>query len=150
MGLTIGVLVVVVITQAAVSMLEFIVLGRPPGKSGCKSDFWSRECCWYTFDERSGKTYWECTTCLDNGDGTYRDCTVVSEPVGRTNAGVSLRREVSSKEILFQHLDLQHKTHLQGVYSSKEILFQHLDLPRKTSLVRHKGGLHREVSSEEI
>ena len=87
LGLTIGVLVVAVITQATVSMLDSIALARPPGKSGCKSNFWSIECCWYTVDERTGKIFWECRTCLDNGDGTYRDCTVVSEPAPRTNAG---------------------------------------------------------------
>jgi hypothetical protein len=81
LGLTIGVIAVGLITLSAVSMLDFIAMGvKISGTETCTSDFWSRTCCWA--EQGPSSVARVCETCLDNGDGTYRDCKTRPERFG--------------------------------------------------------------------
>ena len=61
---------------------DFIVMGAPITTPECKSDFWSRTCCWT--DNSGGTIHKECQTCLSDGYGGYTiNCETTKGPVAK-------------------------------------------------------------------
>jgi hypothetical protein len=84
LGLTLGVIAVAMFAPLAVTMLDFIAIGA----LNCSSIFSIRTCCFDDLDN-DGNVVKRCTTCIDNGDGTYRDCTTeTSPPLTRPEGGI--------------------------------------------------------------
>jgi hypothetical protein len=78
------------------------VFGKPINgdKKNCKSDFFSRTCCWA---ESNGSFIFErCETCLDMGDGTYGHCKTDDHPFregnGKKDNAVPLGDSILSKQ----------------------------------------------------
>ena len=69
------------------------VFGKPVdgGKKNCKSDFFSRTCCWA---ESNGYFIFErCETCIDNGDGTYGQCKTDDHPFKTDESGSNIEHD---------------------------------------------------------
>lgn len=68
-----------ILTLDNTAKYDFFTMGamKIPGTETCKSDFWSRTCCWA--EQGPSSVARVCETCLDNGDGTYRDCKIHPE-----------------------------------------------------------------------